>query len=130
MGTGYYKGNTAHYHSIGQNVMVTTKSYPMQNGYFGVNSPSTGNRTRNIISADNLATAEDFYSKIANGGLEKEYKHGALRITRMHDGTVITMRTVSHSDGTPVVEINISSSRSTGGVKQQKIHFVKGDEKK
>ena len=40
------------------------------------------------------------------------------------------MRTFSHSDGTPVVEINITNSTSTGGVKQQKIHFVKGDEAK
>ena len=29
------------------------------------------------------------------------------------------------SDGTPSVEINIEQSTSNGGVKQQKIHFVK-----
>ncbi len=128
MGTGNYKGNTSHYHSIGQNVMVTSQKYPMQNGYFGVVSPSTGSKTRNIVSHDNLATAKDFYDRIANGGIEKISKGGALRIAKMHDGTIITMRTFSHSDGTPVVEINITNSTSTGGVKQQKIHFIKGDE--
>ena len=130
MGTDLYKGNTTHYHSIGQNVMVTAKSYPMRNGYFGVDSPSTRSRTRNIFSPDNLATAKDFYSKIANGGKETIYNHGALRVTKMSDGTYISMRTVSHSDGTPVVDINIEGSKSTGGVKRQKIHFVKGDERR
>ena len=127
MGTDLYKGNTTHYHSIGQNVMVTAKSYPMQNGYFGIKSPSTGSKTRNIVSSDNVAAAKDFYSKIANGGIERVEKNGKLSITKMHDGSIITMRTYSHSDGTPVVEINISNSQSTGGVKQQKIHFIKGD---
>lgn len=47
-----------------------------------------------------------------------------MRITRMADGTVITMRKISHSDGTPVVDINIRPSTQTGGVKSQKIHFV------
>ena len=42
----------------------------------------------------------------------------------MADGTVITMRTTSHSDGTPVVEINIAKSKHSGGIKQQKIHFI------
>ena len=130
MGVCDYKGGATYYHSIGQNVMVTSQKYPMRNGYFGVVSPSTGSKTRNIVSHDNLETAKDFYDRIANGGIEKTSKGGALRITKMHDGTVITMRTFSHSDGTPVVEINITNSISTGGVKQQKIHFVKGDEKR
>ena len=42
----------------------------------------------------------------------------------MADGTVITMRKVSHSDGTPAVDINIKPSTHTGGVKGQKIHFI------
>lgn len=48
----------------------------------------------------------------------------------MHDGTDITFRTTSHSDGTPVVEINIIRSTSSGGVRRQKIHFMKGEERK
>jgi len=46
--------------------------------------------------------------------------------TQMKDGTIITYREVSHSDGTSAVDINVSkSSGSTGGIKSQKIHFVK-----
>lgn len=32
---------------------------------------------------------------------------------------------VSHSDGTPVVDVNIERSTHTGGIKKQKIHFIK-----
>ena len=42
----------------------------------------------------------------------------------MNDGTVVTMREISSSDGTPVVEINIKGSSHTGGLKNQKIHFM------
>ena len=48
-----------------------------------------------------------------------------MRITHMADGSIITWREKSHSDGTSVVEINISGSSHTGGIKKQKIHFVK-----
>ena len=126
MGTSY-KGNSKYYRSIGQNVVLTSSKYHYENGRFGVNSPSTGNKTRNIVSSDPQATAKDFYDKIAFGGKETIYNGGKLNITHMADGTVITMRTVSSSpDGSPVVEINISSSSHTGGVKEQKIHFVEG----
>ena len=128
MGT-TYKGDSKHFRSIGENVLITALSYPYANGRFGVNSQSTGNRTRNIFSIDPLATAKDFYDKIAYGGIEKTFNDGALKITHMADGSVITMRTTSHSDGTPVVEINITKSTYSGGVKNQKIHFIKEDEK-
>jgi hypothetical protein len=42
----------------------------------------------------------------------------------MADGTHVTWRLISHSDGTSVVEINIDHSTHTGGIKKQKIHFV------
>ncbi len=87
---------------------------------FGENSKHGKDTTRNIASCDNLCTAKDFYDKIAYCG-----KNIFLRITRMADGTVITMRIVSNSDGTPVVDINIRPSTHTGGIRSQKIHFVK-----
>ena len=112
MGT-YLKGNSKYYRSIGQNVLLASSKYHYENGRFGVNSPSTGNKTRNIASSDPEAV----------------YKGGQLRITHMADGSVVTMRTISSSpDGSPVVEINISGSTHTGGLKEQKIHFV--EEKK
>lgn len=128
MGT-CYKGNSRYYRSIGQNVLITSAKYMYENGRFGVNSPSTGNRTRNIASSDPVSTAKDFYNKIAFGGIEIVYNGGNIRVTYMSDGSIITMRPISSSrDGSPVVEINISGSTHPGGLKQQKIHFV--EEKK
>lgn len=126
MGT-CYKGDSKYYRSIGQNVLITASAYQYSNGHFGVNSPTTGNRTRNISSSDPLATARDFYNKIAYGGTESIMNGGSLRITHMADGSVISMRTISHSDGTPAVQINITNSTHSGGVKDQKIHFIKED---
>ena len=123
MGTGY-KGNSKYYRSIGQNILMAKSKYSYNNGYFGENSPSTGSRTRNISSDDPKATAVDFYNKVAFGGKEESYKDGKLKITKMADGTIVTWRETSHSDGTSVVEINISESSHTGGVKKQKIHFT------
>ena len=60
MGT-YLKGNSKYYRSIGQNVLLASSKYHYENGRFGVNSPSTGNKTRNIASSDPLSTAKDFY---------------------------------------------------------------------
>lgn len=123
MGTGY-KGESKYYRSIGQNILITSLKYIYSNGRFGVNSPHGGASTRNIASPDNLLTAIDFYNKIAFGGKEQIVDDN-LRITRMADGTIITMRKVSHSDGTPVVDINIERSAHNSGIKKQKIHFIK-----
>ncbi len=123
MGTGY-KGESKYYRSIGQNILITSLKYTYSNGRFGVNSPHGGASTRNIASPDNLLTAIDFYNKIAFGGKEQIVDDN-LRITRMADGTIITMRKVSHSDGTPVVDINIERSAHNSGIKKQKIHFIK-----
>ena len=91
--------------------MIVSKVYKYHNGRFGVSSPSTGNNTRNIHSSNPLIAANDFYTKIAKGGIEKKINDNH-RITRM-------------ADGTPVVEINIRKSRNNSRVKSQKIHFVK-----
>ena len=127
MGTGF-KGNASYYRSVGQNLLSTLSKYQFRNGYFGISSPHGGPRTRNIAASDNMHAANDFYNRIAYGGKEKKHSEN-MRITTMADGTVITMRKRSTSDGTPVVDINIVKSRSSGGIKSQKIHFVKGDEK-
>ena len=125
MGT-EYKGGTKYYRSVGQNAMIASKTFPYKNGYFGTASPSTGNRTRNIKSDDPLSAAKTFYDKIALGGIEKSYNGGKLHITKMADGTQVSFRETSSSDGSPVCEINIKHSSHTGGIKQQKIHFIKG----
>ena len=47
----------------------------------------------------------------------------------MADGTIVSFRETSTSDGSPVVEINIQKSSNYGDLKQQKIHFVLGGNK-
>ena len=126
MGTSY-KGNSKYYRSVGQNILLSASKYGFSNGYFGNNSKHGNDRTRNITALDNLVAAKDFYDKIAFGGKE-QIVNESMNITRMADGTVITMRKTSHSDGTPVVDINIKPSTHTGGVKGQKIHFVQEDD--
>ena len=125
MGT-CYKGNSSYFRSIGQNVLIASSKYAYSLGFFGDSSKHGRERTRNISLPNTLAGAKDFYDKIALGGKE-QIVNDNMRITRMADGTVITMRKISHSDGSPVVEINIKPSKHTGGVKGQKIHFVQED---
>lgn len=125
MGTSF-KGSSVYFRSIGQNVLITSSKYSFSKGFFGENSRHGKERTRNIASSDNISAAKDFYDRIAFGGREQIVNEN-MRITRMADGTVITMRKVSSSDGTPVVDINIRPSSHTGGVKGQKIHFVQGE---
>lgn len=76
-------------------------------------------------------TAREFYDTIAYGGKEtptfdsKTGEQNGFKTT-LSDGSIITWRNVSHSDGSPAVDINIERSSNNGGIKQQKIHFVKG----
>ena len=51
--------------------------------------------------------------------------NGKGTIAKLADGTIVSYRKVSSSDGTPAVDINIKKSKETGGVKQQKMYFVK-----
>ena len=46
--------------------------------------------------------------------------------TKMKDGSILSYRETSSSDGSPAVEINIKHSTDHGDVKYQKIHFTKG----
>ena len=45
-------------------------------------------------------------------------------VAKLRDGTTITYRKTSTSDGTPVVELTIKGLKR---VKDQKIHFIKGE---
>ena len=85
--------------------------------------PPTSNTTT-AISAYRVRTAKEFYDAIALGGREEKLANGKGLNTRLADGTVITWREVSSSDGTPAIDINISQSNDSGGIKRQKIHFV------
>lgn len=125
MGHGY-KGDTGHHRSIMENLESLTSSYKYNDGYFGDKGQGRS-FVRNISSNDPVATAKDFYDKAAYGGIEKEMDNGKGYYSKMRDGSILSFREVSSSDGTPAVEINIKQSTSHGDIKYQKIHFVKGN---
>ena len=98
----------------------------------GGNAPFGRSFTRNITSADPKTTAKEFYDKATYGGIEEhvvEKKTGNIigKKTRLADGSVVSWRESSKSDGTSVVEINIERSSDSGGIKKQKIHFIQGE---
>jgi len=124
MGTGY-KGGAGHFHSISENLGGLKRDYKYSNGYFG--DPGQGRSfTRNIVSNDPVATASAFYDQAAYGGIERTMRNGKGVYTKMKDGSILSFRKVSTSDGTPAVEINVTKSTDSGGLKYQKIHFMKG----
>jgi hypothetical protein len=124
MGRGY-KGDTGHHHSIVENLSSLVAEYDYNNGYFGTKGEGR-DFVRNIYSDDPVKTALSFYEKAAYGGIEREMDNGKGVYAKMSDGTIISYREVSSSDGSPAVEINIKKSDAHGGIKYQKIHFVKG----
>ena len=124
-----YKGGADHYHSIGENASNLSKDYPLSSGYFGTKGDSKDNSIRHIESSDPATTAKEFYDTAAHGGIEQHIydKNGNVKgaTTKMADGTIITWREVSNSDGSPAVDINIKYSSDSGGLNGQKIHFVR-----
>lgn len=124
LGTSIYKGGTVKYHSLSDNLDNLTSNYAYSNGYFGDKGKGR-TFTRNISSDSPEKTATEFYDTASYGGIENTYSKG--KYTKLSDGTILSYREISSSDGTPAVEINIRKSSNSGGVKYQKIHFVKGD---
>lgn len=122
-----YKGGAPSYHGISDNISSLKNSFKYNNGYFG--EQGTSNRVRVIYGNDPASIGKDFYDKIAFGGKEKDLPNGKGKITYMADGSIITFRPTTKSDNYPGVDINISKSTDSGGIKQQKVHFGKEDDK-
>lgn len=125
MGSFNYKGNTSTYHSISDNIPSMKESYAYNNGYFGKIGKSRVTDIRQIDCSDPIRESKKFYDKLANGGIEEILPNGKGVITSMKDGTVITYRVITSTEGSPAVDINIKRSSDTGGIKKQKIHFEK-----
>ena len=116
-----YKGGAPEYHGITDNISTLKNSFEYHNGYFG--DEGTSCRVRVIYSSDPTSTGLEFYDKIAYGGIEKELPNDKGKITYMADGSIITFRPTTKSNDYPGVDINISKSSGSGGIKMQKIHF-------
>lgn len=123
-----YKGGVQSYHGITDNLTGLKSSFKYNNGYFG--DKGTSSQVRVIYGNDPVSIGKDFYKKISLGGIEKDLDNGKGKITYMADGSIITFRPITKSDNYPAVNINISRSTDSGGIKTQKIHFGKEDEKK
>lgn len=131
MGSGY-KGNSDHFHSISENLPSMKDKYSYKGGYFGDKGDNKkNNKVRHIDSDNPSKTAKEFYDTLTHGGKEEliyDKKTGEKigKKTTLSDGSVVTWRDVSSSDGSPAVDINIEYSADSGGIKTQKIHFMKG----
>ena len=90
-------------------------------GYFGEHGQSPKHDVR-VVRCDNPAkTAFEFQSLAGNNPVVIRQIPGKGHTMLMRDGTRITYRRFSYSDGTPVVELKVAGAP---GVKSQKIHFV------
>lgn len=125
MGSFIYKGNTSSYHSISDNIPSIKASYEYNNGYFGKIGKSRMANIRQIDCSDPISESKEFYDNLTNGGIEEILPNGKGVMTLMKDGTVITYRVITSTEGSPAVDINIKKSSGTGGIKKQKIHFEK-----
>lgn len=117
-GFGYSKGKEK---ILEENCTSLIKKYGISNGYFG----QAGKNVRVIESKDNYHTADSFYKTISSGGIEYKLKNGHGVMTILPDGTRIVYRVITKTQGSPAIEISISSSRR---IKNQKIHFIKKEQ--
>ena len=117
-------GNTFPTSGLLNNVDGMLRLYPINNGLFGVQGLSRDPSIRNIVSDAPLETATDFYLRISSGGVEQPLLGGNGVRTTLVDGSVITFRKVSTSDGSPAISINVRRSTGSGEIRSQKIHFV------
>ena len=123
-----FNDGTDHQHSIRENLKSLKEKFDYKNGYFGTKGLGKGNRR---IESDNpLKTARNFYKLASKGGEEEPMSNGKGVYSTMSDGTVISERLISSSDGSPAIEINIKKSIDSNDIKYQKIHFVTNGGKK
>ena len=115
------------FHTFSDNLADLTGKYPLSTGgYFGEPSERKNSSARIIQSESPLDTAWDFFQR-ASAGAERTTTDGPGKYrAHLKDETIIMIREVSSSDGSPAVDIRIVSPHF---VKTQKIHFTKGEPK-
>ncbi len=113
--------------TVDYNAHKNRKKYPTtKGGYFGEKGKSKGKASKKepvrvIRSKNQFATANDFYSKIGNGGKEKPLSNGHGKQKIMKDGGRVVYREKTSTPDSPAVNL----SEMKGKVKNQKIHFEK-----
>lgn len=110
--------------TLKENLLDAMAIVPLQkSGYFAEKSPrkTSSSQVRIHESASPLKDAYEFQARLTRGFVSYERIEGKGHVCKMRDGTRISFRATSSSDGSPVVEIRISGLKR---VKDQKIHFV------
>ncbi|MDY6349523.1 MAG: hypothetical protein SPL62_03365 [Selenomonas sp.] len=105
--------------------------YGFQMGYFGQRGQSGNSKIRNIPSSDPDKTAKDFFFTLTQGvevtALLRKSDGAEIGLkARFVDGTTVSYRPRSSSDGTPAVQISFAFKLEID-IKAQKIHFTNGD---
>jgi len=110
-----------------ENLREATDSFPVTDGYFGVQSGSGSSEealsTRHIVSDDPVGTSRALVEILSRGGEKTTARGGSVEMWVFGDSRV-TYRESLSSDGTPAVQLTIASS-ATGIRSGQKIHFIK-----
>ena len=89
----------------------------IDSGYFGTPGQHGSSRVRHMPGGN--SAAQEFYDDITHGYINETPIENGGFVRALPDGTTITYRPTSTSDGTPVVDINNGSI-----YKSQKIHFI------
>jgi hypothetical protein len=117
------------YVSIRRNAESTSAKfgYDKSTGYFGDKHPRSKPKTREIISNSPAKDARELFRQIAKGGVKEDIPGLKGQAVRLPEGTLVTLRPVTSSSGSPAVEINIKETIKGSKVRTQKIHFRKGE---
>jgi hypothetical protein len=99
---------------------LETRFGPPSSGRYG--TPGSSKSVRRISSTDPDATAKEFFDIASRGGKVTEIKPGVYR-AKFKNGTYITYRKSSKSDGSPAITIN-PGEKSQHSIRPHKIHFV------
>ncbi len=116
---------------VDNNIHYTAQEYGLSpSGYFGEKGKKgSANWIRQIFCNNPIAEAARFYDLLSEGGKEKTMPNGHGVMTIMPDGSMISIRIITSSVGSPAVELKLNGVHQ--GVKsKQKIHFVQGGSSK
>ena len=105
--------------TIDKNAELVRDKYELNDeGYFGETTKTKAQIFRTKTPIDD---SYDFYNKLGQGGKIENLNNGHGTKTTLSDGTIITHRVVTSTEGSPAVDIHIYSPSF---VKTQKIHFI------
>lgn len=115
------------FHSFADNLPNLTEKFPLEGRQFGEPSTTTRDKTVRIIkSKDPVKTAYEFFGLATEGAESIVHPKAGMSLARLKDGSFVSIRETSSSDGSPAVDLSI---KPAGFVKTRKIHFEKGEEK-